>query len=257
MPRFNANLNTLFTELPFLERFQAAAAAGFKAVEILNPYGHPAATIAKQLVDHKLDCVLINTPRIDWDKGLRGLACLPDRTAAFAASVEQALDYCTMLRCPRLHVLAGLGDPERNHAAYIANVRKAAQAAAAQRVTITLEPINQRDMPGFFLRNLAQAAAAIAELNEPNVRIQIDCYHLQITEGDVETRLRRHLGQCGHIQVAGVPARHEPDTGELNYRHIFALLDELGYNGWVGCEYHPAKGTVEGLGWLKAWPRAS
>jgi len=261
MPRFAANLSLLYPELDFLARFAAAARDGFQAVEYLFPYAWPAAELAARLQAHGLQQVLFNAPPGDWEAGERGLACLPGREAEFRAGFEQALDYAGALACPRIHVMAGLAplgaDPAVLQATYLNNLRWAAVQAAPQGVTVLIEPINLRDMPGYFLSQQAQAHAVVAEVGAPNLKVQMDLYHCQIMEGDVAMKLRQYLpgGRIGHLQIAGVPERHEPDTGELNYPYLFALLDELGYDGWVGCEYRPqrgsqASGTSDGLGWF-------
>ncbi len=248
MFRFAANLNWMFQEVAFLDRFAAARDAGFSGVEILNPYAKPADGVAEKLRAAGLECALINVPRGDWDKGERGLGAVKGREAEFEAHLAEGLRYCAALGCERLHVLAGVGG---DHATYIANLKRAARVAAGQGVTLTIEPLNPRDMPGYFLRTQAQGAAVIEEVGEANVKLQMDVYHMQITEGDLEVKLRQYMGVCGHVQVAGVPGRHEPSTGEVNYAHVFGVLRELGYEGWVGCEYQPAGDTVAGLGWMR------
>jgi 2-dehydrotetronate isomerase len=246
--RFCANLNLLFAEHPFLDRFGAASDAGFTGVEILNPYQALAAEIAAQLKANDLTCALINVPRRNWERGERGLAAIPGREQEFEEDVRRGLEYCSVLDCERLHVMAGVGGEQ---ATYVANLRRAADWAQAVGVTLTLEALNARDMPGYFLRTQAQSAATIEEVGRENVRMQMDLYHMQISEGDLETTLRRYMPLCAHIQIAGVPKRNEPSTGEVNYTHLFALLREVRYKGWIGCEYHPAAGTVEGLAWMR------
>lgn len=238
----------MFSEHPFLDRFAAARDAGFSGVEILNPYAKSADVVAERLRSTGLECALINVPRGDWDNGERGLGAVKGREAEFEGHLRQGLEYCAALGSPRLHVLAGVGG---DHATYISNLRHAAKEAAKQDVTITIEPLNPRDMPGYFLRTQAQGAAVIEEVGEPNVKLQMDLYHIQITEGDLEMKLRQFLPICGHIQVAGVPGRREPSVGEVNFAYVFGLLRELAYEGWIGCEYQPAAGTVEGLGWMR------
>ena len=264
MPRFAANLSLLYTELPFLERFAAAARDGFRAVEYLFPYAFAASDIAQRLQDHGLQQVLFNAPPGNWDAGERGLACLPGREAEFREGIAKAVEYAQALQCPRIHVMAGLVPQGANaatvRATYIANVRYAAEQAAPHGIQILLEPINGRDMPGFFLSRQDQAHALIAEIGATNVKVQMDLYHCQIVEGDLAMKVRQYLptGNVGHFQIAGVPERHEPDVGEINYTYLFQLLDSLGYDGWIGCEYRPARGaaahaTSDGLGWLKPW----
>ena len=255
MPKFAANLTMMFNELPFLQRFGAAAQAGFKAVEFLFPYDHPAGEIAQQLEAHRLENVLFNMPPGDWAGGERGIASLPGREAEFRDGVEKALAYAKVLGTRRLHMMAGLlpegADRALHRAVYIANLRHACAQAAAHGIAVMIEPINTRDMPGYFLDTQAGAHAIREEIGAGNLKVQMDFYHVQIAEGDIAMKVRRYLPHIGHIQVAGVPERNEPDTGELNYRYLFRLLDELGYDGWVGCEYRPAKGTLDGLGWMK------
>lgn len=265
MPRFAANLSMLYTELDFLDRFAAAARDGFAGVEYLFPYAYPAQAIAAQLQAYGLTQVLFNAPPGDWDAGERGLACLPGRELEFRDGIQQALAYAAVLHCPRIHVMAGLlpagraaDDAQLRHT-YIANLQHAARAAAQQGVQLMIEPINGRDMPGYYLQRQDQAHGLLAAIGAANVQVQMDLYHCQIVEGDVAMKLRHYLptGRVGHIQVAGVPERHEPDIGELHHPYLFALLDQLGYAGWVGCEYRPRAGTSEGLGWLRAARAAS
>jgi hydroxypyruvate isomerase len=264
MPKFAANLSMLYPEHDFLDRFEAAAQDGFKAVEYLFPYAFDRAEIAARLKAHGLKQVLFNAPPGDWDAGERGMACLPGREAEFQAGIAQALDYAAALSCPRIHVMAGLlpAGSERAtlYPTYIGNLRWAAQEAAKQGVDVLIEPINTRDIPGFFLNRQDHAHQVIADVGAPNLKVQMDLYHCQIVEGDLAMKLRKYLptGNVGHIQIAGVPQRHEPDMGELNYRYLFSVLDELRFDGWVGCEYRPARGmepggTSAGLGWLKPW----
>ena len=264
MPRFAANLSLLYNDLPFLDRFGAAASDGFRGVECLFPYAWPAAEIAHRLRENGLQQVLFNAPPGDWEAGERGMACHPGREDEFQQGMAQALEYARALQCPRIHVVAGIvppgADAAQVHATYIGNMRQAAAQAASHGIQLLLEPINARDMPGFFVQRQAQAHALVSEINAPNVRVQMDLYHCQIAEGDVATKIRQYVptGRVAHIQIAGVPERHEPDVGEVNYPYLFDLLDRLGYDGWVGCEYRPARGaaphaTRDGLGWLQRW----
>ena len=257
MPRFAANLSLMFTEVPFVERFAAAAQAGFDAVEFLFPYEYPADDLARELRTHRLANVLFNLPPGDWAAGERGIAAIPGREAEFRDSVTLALSYAAALGTPRVHVMAGVvpegADRAAHRAAYVANLAYAAAAAAGPALDVLIEPLNPRDVPGYLVSTQADAHAIREAVGAANVKVQMDLYHCQIVEGDVATRLRRYLPHVGHIQIAGVPERHEPDTGELNYPYLFRLLDELGYPGWVGCEYRPAHGTVAGLGWWEAW----
>ena len=261
MPRFAANLSMLYTELPFLDRFAAAAADGFDAVEYLFPYDFPADEIATRLKDNGLTQALFNLPPGDWAAGERGIACHPGREAEFARGVDTALAYALATGCQRLHAMAGLkpaGVSEAVlHATYIQNLRAAAAQLAPHGITLLIEPINTRDMPGFYLNFQQQAHDVLAEVGAPNLKVQMDFYHCQIMEGDLSKRLQKHFAGVGHLQIAGVPERHEPDTGEVNYPQLFALIDALGYSGFVGCEYRPRAGTSEGLGWLRRHREAS
>ena len=262
MPQFAANLSMLYQEHAFLDRFAAAAADGFKAVEYLFPYAFSASDIAAQLQQHGLKQVLFNAPPGDWDAGERGIACLPGREVEFRQGFAQAMDYAQTLACPRIHVMAGLL-PEGHtrdslREVYQANLAWAAAQAATAGLDVLIEPINTRDMPGFYLNHQAQAHAIVAAVGAPNLKVQMDLYHCQIMEGDLAMKLRQYLptGQVGHIQIAGVPERHEPDVGEINHDYLFALLDQLGYAGHVGCEYRAQRGavpggTTAGLGWLQ------
>jgi 2-dehydrotetronate isomerase len=264
MPRFAANLTMMYNEHAFLDRFGAAARDGFKAVEFLFPYDFPPAEIKSQLVGNGLKQVLFNAPPGDWTGGERGLASLPGREDEFCRSMEIALDYAAALGNDRLHVMAGLIETpparEQHRDVYIRNLTLAASMAQAARVTIVIEPINTRDMPGYFLNRQDEAQAICEEIGLPNLQVQFDCYHCQIVEGDLAVKLRRdmkrHNAGIGHIQVAGVPYRNEPDTGEVNYPYLFDLIDSLGYGGWIGCEYRPRAGTSDGLGWLAPYRHA-
>ncbi|QEZ46439.1 2-oxo-tetronate isomerase [Cupriavidus oxalaticus] len=257
MPRFAANLSMMYNEHAFLDRFAAAAADGFQAVEYLFPYEHPAAELRARLDANGLTQALFNAPPGDWAAGERGLASLPGREAEFRDAVGRALEYAGVIGNDRVHVMAGLvpadADRARYRATYLENVAFAAQAAAAQGVTIVLEPINTRDMPGYFLNRQDDAQAICKEVGVANLKVQFDCYHCQIVEGDIAMKLKRDMPGIGHIQIAGVPERHEPDLGELNYPYLFDLIDTLGYQGWIGCEYRPRAGTSAGLGWLKPY----
>ncbi|MGW6362151.1 2-oxo-tetronate isomerase [Streptomyces sp. NPDC055092] len=256
MPRFAANLSTLYPEHDFPDRFAAAAADGFEAVEYLFPYAYEATELRRRLDAHGLRQVLFNAPPGDWDAGERGIAALPGREAQVRDGVDRALEYAAALDCPRVHMMAGLvppgADPAPYHATYLSNLAYAAEQAAAVGVDILIEPINGRDMPGYFLHRQADAHTVVKEVDAPNLKVQLDLYHCQIVEGDFTTTLRRDLptGRVAHLQIAGVPDRHEPDAGELNLRHLMSVVDELGYDGWIGCEYFPKAGTSEGLGWL-------
>jgi hydroxypyruvate isomerase len=244
----------MFNEAPFLDRFAAAAEAGFKGVEYLFPYDYPAEVLEALLRQYGLENVLFNLPPGNWGAGERGITCLPGREEEFKAGVETALAYAVRLKTVRVHAMAGIApagaDPEALKATYIANLKFAAEQFAKHGITLLMEAINTRDMPGFYLNTQAQSYAMLLAVNAPNLKMQMDCYHMQIMEGDLAVKLRKYAAYCGHVQVAGVPERHEPDTGEIRYSYVFDLLDEIGYDGWVGCEYRPAGKTIEGLEWL-------
>lgn len=254
MPKFAANLSFLFTEVPFPERFQKAAAAGFRGVEYLFPYDWPASEVAGWLRDNALEQVLFNLPAGDWAAGERGLACLPQRHGEFAESVELARDYAVVLDCERVHCMAGLrpaGVSEAElEANYIANLRHAADRLATVGVIVMIEPINSRiDMPGYWLDDLAKGFRLLEAIDRSNVKLQYDIYHAQIMAGDLARTLDANIGRIGHVQIADNPGRHEPGSGEINYPFLFERLDKLDYAGWVGCEYKPLTTTEAGLGW--------
>ena len=258
--RFAANLSWLYTELPFLDRFEAAARDGFTGVECLFPHEHPQAEIAARLRALGLQLVLFNAAPGRWTDGERGLACLDGRSADFQNSVHAALGLATDLACPRIHVMAGLcphpaAPPECDAAwdRYETNLQWAAEQAQSHGCTIMIEPINPRDMPGYLLTHQAQAHELVQRIGSPHLQVQMDFYHCQIVEGDVSMRLRQWLptGQVGHIQIAAVPDRGEPDQGELHYPWLWDELRRLQWTGWIGCEYRPRAGTSQGLSWLK------
>lgn len=256
MPQFAANLTMMYTELPFLDRFAAAAADGFKAVEFLFPYEHPAAEIAQRLQANGLRQGLFNAPPGDWAGGERGIAAMPGREAEFRDGfLKLALPYAQALGCPRVHVMSGLVPRGAQRATYVDNLRWACAQAAAVGITLLIEPLNPRDMPGYLVSRQAEAHALIAEVGAPNLKVQFDLYHAQIVEGDLAAKIREYLatGRVGHFQIAGVPERHEPSLGELNYPYLFALLDELGWTGPIGCEYRPMAGTTAGLAWFQPY----
>lgn len=275
MPKFAANLSMLYPELPFLDRFEAAAQDGFRAVEFLFPYAFSKQELAARLKGNGLQQVLFNAPpggtdaasiAQAWDKsGDKGTAAVPGRETEFRACVMLALDYAAALDCPRIHLMAGVvaagRDRDEVQPAYVANLRWAAAEAARQGREVLIEPINTRDVPGFFLNRQDHAHEIVNEVGAPNLKVQMDLYHCQIVEGDVAMKIRKYLpqGSVGHFQIAGVPERHEPDAGELNYPYLFDVIDEVseacGWSGWIGCEYRPKKGgqpggTAAGLGWL-------
>jgi 2-dehydrotetronate isomerase len=256
MPNFAANLSTLFTELPFLDRFAAARKAGFGAVEFQAPYDYPAAEIAARAAAVDVRIVLFNAPMGNAKAGERGFAAQPGREADFDASVATALDYARALSCHQVHVLAGLsiGDEQaRQEAVYVANLRRAAPRAAAQGVSLLIEPLNARDNPGYFLNTTRHAIAILDRVAHDNVGLQFDLYHCQISEGDLARHMRDLSGRYPHVQIANVPGRHEPGQGEIDFAFLFDLFDEIGYGGWIGCEYRPRAGTLAGLGWGRRW----
>lgn len=257
MPRFAANLTMMYGEYAFPERIAAAARDGFNAAECLFPYDFAADDLKSRLDSSGIELVLFNAPPGDWAAGERGIASLPGREDEFRRGFDTALRYARVLGNTRLHVMAGLREAGITHEAqrelYLRNLAWAAQQAQSEDITILIEPINTRDMPGYLLNRQDDAQAIRAELNVPNLQVQFDCYHCQIVEGDLATKLRRDIDGIGHVQIAGVPERHEPDTGEVNYPYLFALLDELGYGGWIGCEYRPRGQTSAGLSWLKPY----
>jgi len=266
MPRFAANLTMMYTEHSFLDRFAAAACDGFKAVEYLSPYEHPAAMLAALLQQHGLRQVLINSPSGDWGNGERGIAALPGREQEFRDGFLRALEYANALQCPRVHSMAGIipkgVERARAHGVYKANLSWGAEKARAAGIELLIEPIALRNIPGFFLNRQDEAHAIIAEIGAPNLKILMDLFHCQVEEGDLAIKIRKYLAdpkqtQIGHFQIAGVPERHEPDTGEVRYEYLFDLIDELGYDGWIGCEYIPAGPTSAGLVWFSKWKAAA
>lgn len=256
MLRFAANLSMMYNEHAFLDRFAAAAKDGFEGVEFLFPYDYKAEEIKSRLTSLGLTQALFNAPPGNWEAGERGMASLPGREDEFKQSIDKALSYATVLGNKSVHVMAGLIRAEqsrsRHREVYVANLAYAAKQAASLGITIVIEPINTRNIPGFFLNRQDEAQAICKEVGAPNLKVQFDCYHCQIVEGDVAVKLKRDVDGIGHIQVAGVPERHEPDVGELHYPYLFSVMQEIGYKGWIGCEYIPAAGTSEGLGWLRA-----
>ncbi|MGO4474699.1 hydroxypyruvate isomerase [Massilia sp. 2TAF26] len=256
MPKFAANLTMLFNEIPFLDRFQAAADAGFKGVEYLFPYAFEAGALAERLDRHQLTQVLHNLPAGDWDKGERGIACIPGRAGEFQDGVGRAIDYARELGCKQLNCLAGIApagaDPERVHQTFVDNVRFASVKLKEAGIRLLIEPVNNRDIPGFWLNRTGQAIAIIDEVGSDNLFLQYDIYHAQRMEGELGNTIARHLGRIAHIQVADNPGRNEPGTGEINYPWLFRHIDKLGFEGWIGCEYKPAADTRAGLGWIEA-----
>ncbi len=256
MPKFAANLSMMFNEHDFPNRFAAAAKAGFDAVEFLFPYDYSPAEVAQWHKENNLKNVLFNLPPGDWAAGERGIAALPGREAEFRAGVAKAIDYALALGTPQLHMMAGLvpagSDMAIHRKTYLENMKFAAQALAKHNLTLLLEPINTRDMPGYFLNTQVQAHELRVESGEPNVKVQMDFYHAQIMEGDLAETFKKYFKDIGHTQIASVPKRNEPDDGEVNYPYLYQLLDEMGYEGYVGCEYRPKGKTEDGLAWFKA-----
>jgi len=257
MPRFAANLSMLFNEVPFMERFGAAAHAGFRGVEYLFPYDYDKDEIAERLQRHQLQQVLHNLPAGDWGEGERGIACHPDRVGEFQDGVGRTIEYATRLGCKQVNCLAGIapaGVPaDRLRTTFVANLKFAALKLKEHGIRLLIEPINTRDIPGFYLTRSAQALDIIAEVASGNLYLQYDVYHMQIMEGDLATTIEKNLRCIPHIQIADNPGRHEPGTGEINYPFLFEFIDRIGYEGWIGCEYKPAASTEAGLGWLKRY----
>lgn len=256
MPQFAANLSMLFTEVPFESRFAEAARAGFRAVEYLFPYAMAKDEIAKRLREHGLTQVLFNIPAGDWDRGERGIACDPNRTAEFRYGVDLALEYALALNCRRVNCLAGITPmnvhPLEARQTLVDNLRFAAGRLAEAGITLLVEPINTYDIPGFFLSRSAQAMDLFDEVESDNLKLQYDIYHMQRMEGELAQTMERLLPRIGHVQLADNPGRHEPGTGEINYSFLLDRLGRIGYGGWIGCEYRPKAGTVAGLGWLRS-----
>ena len=255
MPQFAANLTMLFTEAPFLERFERASKAGFKAVEFLFPYAFSATEIKELLDRHHLKLVLHNLPAGDWDAGERGIACHPDRVDEFRNGVTKAIEYAKVLGVQQLNCLAGKApeglDQKVLHATFVENLRFAAAELKKANLNLLIEPINTFDIPGFFLSTTKQASEVLSEVGASNLLIQYDIYHAQRMEGELANTIEKNLSKIGHIQLADNPGRNEPGTGEINYAYLFKFLDRIGYQGWIGCEYKPASSTEAGLGWIK------
>jgi len=257
MPKFAANLTMLFNEVDFLDRFAASADAGFKGVEYLFPYDFEPAALVERLQRHGLTQVLHNLPPGDWAAGERGIACHPDRVGEFQDGVGRAVEYARALGCGQLNCLAGIApsgvDPERLRATFVENLKFAAGALGEHGIRLLIEPINTRDIPGFFLRHTDQALDLIAATGADNIALQYDIYHMQIMEGDLAPTIERHLRKIAHFQLADNPGRHEPGSGEINYPFLFDFIDGLGYDGWIGCEYKPATTTTDGLAWVSSY----
>ncbi len=271
MPKFSANLSILFTEHAFLDRFEAASRAGFKATEFWFPYDWPVEDIASRLDRYSLKCLAINTPPGDMALGEWGVGIFPSRKQEFEAGVRLAINYAVALHCEAIHVMAGIVpsagncsangrgglDDEDFSSTYVRNIAYACRLAKAARLAVLIEPLNPFDRPGYYLQTMAQAHDIVASIGESNLLIMMDLYHVQMTEGNVTEKLRRYLPQIGHIQIADVPGRHEPGTGELNYDFILREIDRLQYGGWVGCEYGPLETSASSLGWAKPYARVN
>jgi len=261
MPKFTANLSMLFTEVDFLARLAAAARCGFTAVEYLFPYAYPKEQLAETLRKHSLTQVLYNLPAGNWERGERGIACHADRAGEFQEGVGRAIEYARALDCRLINCLAGIG-PEsmtlnRSREVLVSNLKWAAPRLGEHGIKLLIEPINTYDIPGFFLTTSAQALEIMRDVNDPNLYLQYDIYHMQMMEGNLADTIRKNLARIAHIQVADVPGRHEPGTGEINYAFLFQHLDKIGYQGWVGCEYKPLAKTEDGLGWLAPYEHAA
>ncbi len=260
MPNFAANLTLMFNEVDFLDRFEAAAKAGFRGVEYLFPYDFDKNELADRLGANGLTQALHNLPAGDWGAGERGIAILPDRVDEFRASVDTAVEYASALKCGQVNCLAGLtpdgADPAALRSTFVENLVYAADRLKAENIKLVIEAINTRDIPGFYLNGSKQAIDIIEETGSENLFFQYDIYHMQIMEGDLAPTIKAHLDKIAHIQLADTPGRHEPGTGEINYPFLFAFLDEIGYQGWIGCEYNPQGDTVEGLDWFAPYRNA-
>jgi hydroxypyruvate isomerase len=256
MPRFAANLTMMYNEVDFLDRFEAAARSGFKGVEYLFPYPFSKEELAERLQQHRLTQVLHNLPAGDWEAGDRGIACLPDRVGEFRDGVGEAIDFAQALDCKQVNCLAGISpegvDRDVVRATFVSNLKFAADKLKKAGIRLLIEPINTRDIPGFYLCRTQQGLDIIAEVGSDNIALQYDIYHMQIMEGDLGPTIESNLAHIGHMQLADNPGRHEPGTGEINYPFLFEFIDKLGYSGWIGCEYKPAAKTEEGLGWIES-----
>lgn len=257
MPKFCANLTLLYNELDFMDRFAAAAKAGFSGVEYLFPYDYDKNQLVEKLQKHKLTQVLHNLPAGNWAKGERGIACHPDRVSEFQEGVGKTIDYATALDCKQVNCLSGIApagvDTERLRATFVSNLKFAAQKLKASGIKLLIEPINTRDFQGFYLCHSKQALDIIAAVGSDNLFLQYDIYHMQVMEGDLARTIEQNLNLIPHMQLADNPGRHEPGTGEINYPFVFDFIDRLGYTGWIGCEYKPATTTDAGLGWIKPY----
>jgi len=257
VPKLCANLSLLYTDLDFMDRFAAAAKSGFKGVEYLFPYAYPKEQLVDALARNKLVQVLHNMPAGDWTKGDRGLACQPDRVGEFQDGVGKAIEYASALGCKQVNCLSGLAPqgvaPDKVRATFVANLKFAADKTKAAGIRLVTEPVNNRDVPGFYLNRSQQALEIMDDVGSDNLWLQYDIYHMQIMEGSVARTIEANLPRIGHMQLADNPGRHEPGTGEINYPFLFDWIDRIGYQGWIGCEYNPKAGTVEGLAWAKPY----
>ena len=259
MPKFCANLTMLFNEVDFLDRFDRAAKAGFKGVEYLFPYAWKKEQLVEKLGAFGLSQALHNLPAGDWNKGERGIACLPGRETEFQEGVGKAIEYAKALKCPQVNCLAGLtpeGVPANKvRQTLVANLRFAAAALQKEGIRLLVEALNDKDVPGFYLVRTADVLALIQEVGHPNIYVQYDVYHMQIMEGNLTKTIQANLDKIAHIQIADNPGRNEPGTGEINYPFLFKAIDAAGYQGWIGCEYKPAGKTEDGLGWIRPFSR--
>ena len=257
MPKFCANLSLLFADADFLDRFDRAAAAGFRAVEFQFPYAYDLAALSARVREAGVEVVLFNLSPGSWDKGERGIACLPGRVSEFRDGLARTIEYAKALGCTRINCLSGLAPPrvasETLRETFVSNLRYAAGELAREGITLLIEPVNTRSIPGMYLRNSGQALAIIDEVHAANLKLQYDVFHMQIMEGDLAKTIEANLARIGHIQIADVPDRHEPGTGEINYPFLFGWLDRIGYAGWIGCEYNPAGRTEDGLDWVRPY----
>jgi len=257
MPKLCANLSLLYTDIDFMDRFAAAAKSGFKGVEYLFPYAYPKEQLAEALARNKLVQVLHNLPAGDWAKGDRGTACQPDRVGEFQEGVGKAIEYATALGCKQVNCLAGLAPQgvaaDKVRATFVANLKFAAEKTKAAGIRLVTEPVNNRDVPGFYLNRSQQALEIMDEVGSENLWLQYDIYHMQVMEGHLAKTIEANLARINHMQLADNPGRHEPGTGEINYPFLFDWIDRIGYKGWIGCEYNPQAGTAEGLAWAKPY----
>ena len=257
MPKFCANLSLLFGDAGFPDRFDRAAGAGFRAVEFQFPYDHDKDELSERARRAGVEVVLFNLPAGDWDKGERGIACIPSRVSEFRNGVGRAIEYAKALGCTRVNCLSGIAPArvtaETLRETFVSNLRFAAGELEREGITLLIEPVNTRTVSGFYLRNSGQALALMDEARSANLKLQYDVFHMQIMEGDLVATIEANIARIGHIQIADVPDRHEPGTGEINYPFLFDRIDRIGYQGWIGCEYAPAGRTEDGLGWLRPY----